>query len=173
MKHRVIVVDTSVARACGIGSPPAPQCMEALDALLLRASQKGDLRVGLSNELRIEWNRHASNFAVRWLSTMIAKKLHKVCSTPWEGERRLIDTAAHRLTPTKFKAVLKDTHIVCMAMGSSQRVISLDVAQRRLLSELKDDLPALTRLHWAVPTLHPTPQWLGNGAPDDPQIRLG
>lgn len=173
MKDVVVIVDTSIARACGIGNPPAPQCMDALDAFLARASLKGDLRVGISNNLRIEWNRHASDYAVRWLSRMIAKKLHKVCDAVWVGERSLLEAAERQLSAAKYKEVLKDTHVVSMAMGSSQRVISLDVAQRRLLLELKDALPALKALHWAVPTVHPTPQWLGAGAPDDHAIRLG
>lgn len=88
-----LVIDTSVAKACGAdklgANSPAPQCVAALKTL-----QDKGLRVAMSPPLNEEWKRHAGHFATKWLHTMIAKRQWTLCSQPWIGEPQLLAAAA-------------------------------------------------------------------------------
>lgn len=160
-----IVVDTSVARACGKGNltsnSPAPECIRALVAI-----SEGALSTAMSKALKDEWKEHAGEYAKRWLSNMIARKRFVSNNAEWVGEPEF-EAAASDLPPKEHREVLKDSHLVSLAMCTGRRVLSLDEAQRLLLKRVAVRVRTLCQLHWANPTRDRVENWLRDGAPDD------
>lgn len=157
-----VVVDSSVARACGRGklgaNSPAPQCVAALKAI-----SGADLRTAMSLELKEEWGRHAGEYARRWLSNMIARKRFMFSGAVWAGSADL-ERAADALSSSERRAVIKDAHVVALAMSVGRRVLSLDDEQRRLLSKLAPVVTLLKSLHWVNPVRAGAIDWLRAGA---------
>lgn len=161
---RTIVVDTSVARACGRGhiraNSPAPQCVAALAAMA-----DGNMRTAMSAALKKEWDTHAGEYAKKWLGNMIARKRFSMVRAPWDGESSVEDEA-QGLPEKKRQAVLKDLHLVSLAMLTDRRVLSLDDSQRELLSLIVSKVISLRKLHWVNPKGAETQRWLLEGACD-------
>ena len=66
-----VVVDASIARAAGPGDrPPAPACLQALQAML-----EAGLFAVVCDELHDEWRRHGSRAFNRWRKQMHSRRL--------------------------------------------------------------------------------------------------
>ncbi len=163
-----LVVDASIARAAGKGNraanPPAPACIQALE--IIQAQEQ--LRALFSKEVLDEWYKHASIFATKWLGNLKARKRFERLDVPrWEHSAAVRD-AAFDLEGRGEAAVLKDLHMVELAMASDRRVVSLDDRQAALLGRLAATVPALGGLHWANP--HSRAEvlpWLERCAPEE------
>ena len=166
-----MVVDASVARSAGLGrpdaGPPSPQAVAALDAV-----RDGGHQVVSSPALEQEWDRHARDYALRWLGNMVARKRYVYIRDTWAEEAALLERAAD-LAPSKREAVAKDVHLVGLAMLTDRRVLSLDDQQARLLQDLPDLPRQVHALHWVSPRDPRAVPWLLEGAHDAPTLCLG
>jgi hypothetical protein len=123
----------------------------------------------MSVELKNEWNAHAGLYAKRWLGNMIARKRFAVVRGTWE-EEGLVVKEAQELPAKKRLAVLKDLHLVNLAMLTDKRVLSLDDSQKELLAVVASNVKALRSLHWANPKNDETQRWLLAGARDEKSL---
>ncbi len=78
-RSRVLVIDASIARAAGDMSvdPKSRNCRE----FLLAVRDHGH-RMATTEPIIAEWNRHQSNFARRWRTSMMARKKIKAIEIP-------------------------------------------------------------------------------------------
>lgn len=156
------VVDASVAEAAGRGdpgsAPPSPACVGALDAIA--AAGHG---VAMSPELKDEWQRHARDYARKWLLNMVSRKRLHAVRPRWRDQLHLLEVAAE-LPGHAGREVAKDVHIVALAMETDQRVLPLDRRQRALLERCVHELPSLRSLHWANPSESGAEAWIRAGA---------
>ena len=165
-----IIVDTSVARACGRGhiyaNSPAPQCVNALAAI-----SNGNMMTAMSRDLKEEWHRHAGPYARRWLGNMIARKRFAVVNDSWGGES-LVVSEVQGFSDKKRLAVLKDLHLVSLAMLTDKRILSLDDSQKELLAVVASKVKVLRSIHWANPKNVETQRWLLAGAGDEKSLYI-
>jgi hypothetical protein len=71
-----IVVDASVARSCGDSTAIHPLPIQCRDFLLVMQEHRHS--VVMTKEIRAEWDKHQSRFALTWLRQMVAKKQFNV-----------------------------------------------------------------------------------------------
>lgn len=159
-----IIVDTSVARACGKGNlaanSPAPQCIRILAAIA-----ETDLRTAMCKELKDEWAKHAGEYARKWLGNMIARRRFTPSNETWPGHVEL-EAAAATLPAKQERAIMKDAHVVGLAMRTDRRVVSLDDAQLALLASICEQVKSLLVLHWINPASEKSEPWIRAGAPE-------
>lgn len=164
-----VVVDASIARAAGPGDrPPAPACLQALQAML-----EAGLFAAVCDELHDEWRRHGSREFNRWRKQMHSRRLvRKIALT------RLDEYVAHarrkrgRATGV-LAAILKDLHLAVAAIESDRRVLSGDDRIRRHFIGLEH--PEIDKLLWGDPCspTDDTAGWLLAGAPSKRERLLG
>jgi hypothetical protein len=155
---RRLVIDASVASAAGLAmNPDSRRCREFLQALL-RISHSATM----TPLLRVEWSRHQSLFARRWLAEMTSKaKVENIADTPNDELRS---------QAPRTRSAQKDLHLVEAALATDKIVISLDDTARAELS-----VPAAAEVMW----VHPVDEgghvvyWLNNGAEPVDAWRLG
>jgi hypothetical protein len=100
-----LVVDASVARSCGDTTAIHPLPIQCRDFLLMMQQQKHS--IVMTTEIRAEWDKHQSRFALTWLRQMVAKKQFKAISLPeldqeiWEPIESLAETDKKRAAMTK------------------------------------------------------------------------
>ena len=98
-----LVVDTSVARASGsrvAQDDTSISCREFL--LTLQHNTKH--QVVMSDALELEWSRHQSRFARRWLISMESKRRVFHTEIPTQGKLRLkVERAAETKTWRPFR----------------------------------------------------------------------
>ncbi|HMV69556.1 MAG TPA: hypothetical protein PKA64_22125, partial [Myxococcota bacterium] len=161
----LLVVDTSVARAAS-GRPeanhPSPACTRTLRALERRAS----LGVAMSRDLKAEWQRHATPFAMRWLGALVSRKRvkHIPNGGDWPGAGEILAAAAE-LRPSRLDPVKKDEPLWGLAMATDRRVLSNDNRQRELLRLICGRSPEIGELAWVDGSQPQAVTWLEADAP--------
>ena len=163
------MVDTSVARAAG-GRPdagfPSPQCTEVLECI-------GEYHfIAMSKALRQEWYKHASNYALNWLSEQIGRKRVRLGAPAWSEEIPLLE-AAQTLEGNGPEEVRKDLHLIALAMVHDRRVVSNDLRQRTLLGRIPEPPPQLRELMWASVMAGEALPWVKEGCPERDHLRVG
>lgn len=162
-----IVVDASVARAAGETEHPVSKlCRESLDAMI-----SGGHLLAMSQQLEEEWKKHASCYAVGWWRLMRSRNRVKTIIQNTSLDQRILNA----VDPQAQRIVRKDLHLVGTALAADKRVISLERRVRRHLHKAAFKIPELQELIWANPAneKEKVPDWLRNGAPDEPHRRLG
>ncbi|HKH44188.1 MAG TPA: hypothetical protein VKM72_05940 [Thermoanaerobaculia bacterium] len=130
---RRLVVDASVARSAGHYPVPgfvSSPCRAVLDAILeVRHS------IALDEEGLREWKRHRSRYARGWLVRMFARRLALLVGNVRDDHLRArIRESA--LTPSDWKSLEKDCHLVETALKADRIVISRDEAVRNLFRQV-------------------------------------
>ncbi len=159
-----LVVDTSVARASGGGiaqDDTSISCREFL--LTLRDNTKH--QIVMSDALELEWSRHQSRFARRWLIAMESKRRVFHIGMPTQRKLRLkVQRAAE--TKTASDAMLKDMLLIEAAYYTDKIIISLDETVRKYFDVTSEHVPALKYIIWVNPciTEEIAIDWLKSGA---------
>jgi len=139
---RLLVVDTSVARAAGeTDHPTSSACRQLLLDILVICH-----RVAACDEMRAEWRRNASRFTRKWMRSMAARKkpLRSIATdaVPLQLERF---EDAHR------EAIEKDLFLLEIAIAADGIVVTLDTSLRRALDTTEEGRRLSKRLVWIDP----------------------
>lgn len=169
-RSRDLVIDSSVARAAGgvvATHPTATVTRDFLQAVLTICH-----KAVMTSAVRDEWDKHQSNFARKWRSSMVARrKLKPLIVEEREDLRQRIEL--ENISPTQIKAMLKDCHLIEAALVTDQRIIALDDAARALFSEASSNISEIQNILWINPASDSEQviAWL-NGAPDQAKWAL-
>lgn len=168
-----LVVNASVARAAGGKGATASvsiNCTEFLETFRDECPH----HIVMTPELSEEWNAHQSNFAARWLKSMIARKRFDYIAPPQDTALSdKIDTTATR--ERDLEAMRKDFHLLQAALATDQTIISLDEAVRGLFKRASLQVGEIRNIIWVNPDRTAGEQpiaWLQNGAPPEPHRQL-
>lgn len=164
-----IVVDCSIAQAAGsIDSkhPVGTRCR-----LFLESLRNNNHRLAWSALIDKEWAEHRSTFASTWLVAMIKRdKLHRIQSSLQLSEA--IDET--ELDQGVKDALIKDSHLVEVALETDKRIASLDDKARNHFSNLSQMIQAIGDILWTNPVHEDedATKWLEDGAPDQSKRHL-
>lgn len=173
------MIDASVARAASeTQKPTSSACRNVLRAILEICHC-----VVLTEDIKKEWQRHASGYSVRWLAAMKARKKMRVVNAYdntlreiLDQQEALVDDGTAILSIDEIRAIRKDVLLVEASLDDSadRIVLSLDDRMQRLLSAVSRICPVLASIHWTNPTCQAqdTLEWLKEGAPDRPLLKL-
>lgn len=161
-RARRIVVDASIAQACGDSSATHPRAIACRDALLTIGST--ELLVAFNSRLSSEWKDHWSTFARKWLMEMYGRK-RVLKGLP--DDHTATRAAADRLVDCQREAILKDVHLVAAAVATDSRILSTDDTVAALLAALTMQVAELRGVHWINPEAAGCCDWISGGAPDD------
>ena len=168
-----LVVNASVARAAGGKGATASvsiNCTEFLETFRDECPH----HIVMTSELSEEWNAHQSNFAARWLKSMIARKRFDYITPPQDTV--LSDKINTTTTREKdIEALRKDFHLLQAALATDQTVISLDETIRGLFKRASQQVGEIRNIIWVNPDRVVEEQpitWLQNDAPPEPHRRL-
>jgi hypothetical protein len=161
-----LVIDASVARSSGgeeATYPTSVHCRDFLQAVL-------DIchKVVMTPDIKEEWDKHQSVFALRWRRRMVAKgkfvflKEVSVDKELWDK----IDLIA--ATDRQRREMFKDLRLLEAAIATDKTVISLDdKTARTFFSQAASEINALKEIVWVNPDKveEETPiEWLESGA---------
>jgi len=178
-KSATLVVDASVLRGAGeTAHPVSGMCRAFLEAI-----REGGFRVVSSPELTTERNRHASRFASRWFSNLVARK-HRVVrlDNPTDPNLRahLEQCAEQRAENSAqeanlYVALTKDACLIEASNACDKAPISsLDDRMRAHLRACADWVPEIKGVVWVNPANadEAALAWLDAGAPKEPERML-
>jgi hypothetical protein len=168
-----LVIDASVARACGGPQATYPRSVHCRDFLenVLNICH----RVVMTSDIRDEWNKHQSRFAREWLTRMVQKrklvplKDFSIDQMLWKN---LEDSAA---TDKERQQIVKDICLLEAALATDKRIISLDdKTARKYFSRAAQQIKPLQDIVWVNPELEEenSISWLTQGAPYDEKRML-
>ena len=167
-----LVIDASVARACG-GSdaiyPTSKHCRDFLQAVVDICHQ-----LVMSPEIRAEWDMHQSRWARKWRVSMVARR--KLCVVAPPSDQNLRDGLARGRHATRdVDEMLKDVHLLEAALATDRCIVSLDEAARALFTSMSGTVGSLRSIAWVNPDqLDEAPiAWLQKGARTERQRLLG
>ena len=167
-----LVVNASVARAAGGKGATASvsiNCTEFLETFRDECSH----HIVMTPELSEEWNAHQSNFAARWLKSMIARKRFNYITPPRDTVLSdKIDATATR--ERDLEAMQKDFHLLQAALATDQSIVSLDETVRQLFKQASQQVGEIRNIIWVNPdrTEEQPIAWLQNGALPEANRRL-
>lgn len=170
---KFVVIDTSVARACGGLDAVHPTSKNCRDFLL--AFRAGGNTLAFSEDLRCEWREHKSTFARTWLVSMNARRnVEKLSLAPHVHLRNriLLDTPE----PAAKREVLKDFHLIEAALETDRVVVSLEKVSLAFFHRAARNRAAeLRQVMWRDPCVEPTDvqTWAAEGCAELPQHLLG
>jgi hypothetical protein len=164
------VIDASVARAAGNQeATPSRECTDFLEAL--RGSKH---RVAVSTPLLEEWHRHQTRFAAAWLRSMYARR--RVDSVEVEQDTSLRESLQQAAPRARIVAILlKDVHLIEVALAVDRRVTTLDEEARRHFGQAAQVVRVLRNICWVNPahSAEHAVEWLRAGAPSEKHRMLG
>jgi len=169
-RARVLVIDASVAGAAS--DREGTSSRECTD--FLRALQALKHRVALSTPLLEEWHRHETRYAATWLRSMFARK--RVDSFKVEEDPGLRESLRQAAPHPRIAAiVLKDAHLIEIALVTDRRIISLDEEARKHFGQAVESVGVLSTICWVNParSVEQPIEWLRAGARDEQQRMLG
>lgn len=169
-----LVVDACVARSSGgkaATHPTSKQCRDFLQAILNISH-----RIVLTPNLRAEWSKHQSRFAMRWLVTMQQKgKIVRInIEADSELHSKMEDYAGSN--GLGVEEILKDLHLVEAALKADEVIVSHErYARRHYANAAKSEVPEIARIAWISPCNEREGPlaWLKSGAKAEDHRRLG
>jgi ABC-type iron transport system FetAB ATPase subunit len=169
-----LVVDACVARSCGdrtATTSPAPECRD-----FLLAMQEHKHKVVMTKDIKAEWDKHQSEFATRWRSQMVGRKLLRVIPVPEIDQEIWKPIEDMAQTDKKWAAMVKDILLLEAALATDHRIVSLDEkSARKYFTEAAHQIKQLRQLVWVNPskTEEKAIAWLQDGAPAEEKRMLG
>ncbi|MEQ8997925.1 MAG: hypothetical protein RID53_15650 [Coleofasciculus sp. B1-GNL1-01] len=161
-----LVIDASVARSSGgedATYPTSVHCRDFLQAVL-------DIchKIVMTSDIKEEWDKHQSIFALRWRRRMVAKGKF-VFLKEVSGDKELWDKIDLIAATDKQRAeMFKDVRLLEAAIATDKTVISLDDnTARTFFSQAASEINALKDIVWVNPDKveEETPiEWLKSGA---------
>lgn len=164
---RRIIVDANIAKSC---TDPARHVTSEGCLLLTQmlADRRSDLRVVLTPKLEEEWGRHATRTFMSWWASMESRGRidHEkdVRVADYRGAIEAVGDAGVR------DLLLKDAHLVELALLQHYPVASQDDKQARHVAALAADYALVGNVEWFNPvTAIGWIEWLNSGC-DDHQL---
>lgn len=158
------MIDASVARASGGQDAVHPKAAATRDFLVtvLQICHKAVMTPAVQEE----WDKHQSNFARKWRSSMVAKKKLLLVEVPENDEIRN-QVISENIRQKQKVAMLKDCHLLEAAIATDFRIVSLDDTVQELFKRILN-LPDVNTILWINPTIEAQEvlEWLRNGAKD-------
>jgi hypothetical protein len=177
MTHRTskrLVIDASVARSCGDQQATYPTSVRCRD--FLTAVKDCQHSLVMSPDIKAEWDKHQSRFALQWRRQMIAKRQfvalpdQPIDQPLWDA----IETLA--LNDRERAAMTKDILLLEAALDTDRTITSLDEnTARKFFTKAALTISKLQKIVWVNPDKpEETPiPWLQAGAPADRDRMLG
>ncbi len=177
-KSSALVVDASVLRGAGeTAHPVSGACRGFLDRI-----RESGFRVANSAELKAERDRHASRYASRWFSNMVAtKRVIRLADTPDPVLRAHLEHCAEQRADNLdqeanlVEALTKDACLIEASNACRQAPISsLDDRMRAHLRACAAWVPQIKGVVWVNPAnaSEAALAWLDAGAPKEPTRML-
>ena len=167
-----LVIDTDVAQASGDEDATDPRAINCRDFLKEVRSQNHS--VVMTREIRDEWKRHQSRFALEWRVSMDARRRIDRIDPPEDKELRDKVTNTAR-DADEIEAIEKDFHLLQAALATDQTIISLDETVRQLFKQAAQQVGEIQGIIWVNPDRATEEQpimWLQNGAPPEAHRQL-
>lgn len=164
-KWRSLVIDASIANAAGELNPASQHHRDFLET-----ARKVGHRVVLTPEIKAEWDKHQTRYALKWLRSMVASK--QVCWLEAVVREDLRDNIAkvathelayrasmislkslyqldpHSIHAKSCAAMLKDTHLLEAALATDRTVISVDDIVRKLFAVAGERIREIKNIVW-------------------------
>ncbi len=163
---RRLVIDASVARASGgvnAVNPISKHCRDFLAAVC-------DIchRFVLTPEIKREWNKHQSAFAMSWRVSMMARKKVEWVRQPTNEVLRVKVREVCARDKEK-EATAKDIILIEAALATDSLVSSLDETVRSLFHTASVKVSELRGIVWVNPTKRHEEvlSWLQSGAKNE------
>lgn len=166
-----LVVDADIGRSAServSSDPTGRMCVDFLDAIVAHGH-----RAAFSPALATEWEKHAGRYAQAWEIKMTRQGLRLFLDdVPTETVDAAIRTAAENKGVEDL--LLKDSHLVALAVLTGQRIASREAKSRRHFSVCLTSVPEVMDLVWVNPArAEEAPcEWLAAGAPDEHHRKL-
>jgi len=165
-----IVVDASIAQSAGLTEYPLSRsCREFLERLLEVCHH-----VVMTAEIREEWKKHQSDYAVKWRASMVARK--KLCVSHPTSDSVMGESIKRAgLSEESEAALRKDAHLVEAALAADLAVASRDEKARDLFRIIAKHWGRIRPIVWVNPAKADDQAlaWLSTGAPHEEQRTLG
>jgi predicted nucleic acid-binding protein len=167
-----IVVDADIMRAAGLSEKPAASHARQI----LETIQKSGHSIVMAKPLIKEYKKHQSGFSELWKGQMVRKR--QVVRDENYRENRDLRTLLIQQLPADNHAaeaaVLKDAHLLEIALTHGKRIISKDKKAKKNFQfscAVKGDHRTLL---WADATERPAGviEWIANGCADQNEWRL-
>jgi hypothetical protein len=170
IRSRRLVIDACIAGSAGLSEHPVSSSCRAF----LEAVRKLGHHVVFSSELSEEWHDHQSGFALRWRSSMVARK-KVVWVDPVECAPVRVEIERLDVTDRRRAEIKKDVHLIEAALPADQTITSSDESARAPYREIASRVSAIRHLIWVNPTREDEQSipWLEQGAPAQRSRRLG
>ncbi len=126
-----------------------------------------------SEAIKVEWEKHESNFALQWRLTMM--NLRKLVPVQAEGKEDFRTSIDDHSTDANVVAIMrKDAHLIEAALVTDSRVASCDDAVRGHFAKLATAFQMIRHLIWVNPAIaeEEVIDWLENGARAEQSRRL-
>jgi hypothetical protein len=164
LEAKTLVVDASVARAAGERElvPSSSLCRRFLDAVFEHGH-----RCAMDVDLRKEWAHHESAYAKHWRFSMVSRR--RIVPVRVDKAQVVPFIAELETTQAKKKAMMKDAHLVEVALLVDNRIASLDDQVRTLFSDASVQIESLRKIYWANPVTEGERciGWVRKGAQDE------
>lgn len=172
-----LVIDASVARACGdhqASSNVSKICRDVLDIVLEVCH-----RMVIDQKIIQEWDNQQSRYAEKWRVQM--RKRGKTIVVPKNTDVNVFDRIVNAAETTDrpdvvefVEAVAKDIHLIEAGLRSDLIVISLDKKAKANFEQISMQVGELANIEWINPELDTdVVGWLKAGAKNSSYPRLG
>ncbi len=169
---KVIVIDASILRTAG--EPSKIDQRSAKCRQFLEAMRRICHRAILTPEMKVEWDKHQSNFGTRWRASMA--RIGKIVFSHIEIDQTL-RSAIRDASPDKHIAeiMIKDARLIEAALASDQIVVSLDDKARLHFRDICVRITRLKRVSWINPNVKSDQyvKWMEEGAKSLKDHKLG
>lgn len=175
---KLLIIDASVARSSGekdAKNHDSKYCREFLNGVLEICH-----KIVMTPEIRDEWQKHESNFALTWRSSMMQKKkIHILKDISLDHDLwNQVESVAENIAKNDHEAkqaiqniMIKDMLLIEGAIATDKIIISLDEKVRTLFHQV----PKISNIMWVNPA-HPEEkalEWLEKGATIEAERLLG
>ena len=152
-QNMTVVVDASIAKSASETEKPiSKSCRDILNII-----EKKRYYIAMNKCLYMEWNKHKSIFATKWLSGMIAKGLIKTIRTEDKDEEVIQVVVGSyyegNINKNERDAIFKDIHLATIALNTDKTIISRDDKIKSLFYKISNDIDELINIVWINPVL--------------------
>lgn len=157
-----MVIDADVLRSAGDDAatdPTSIQCRNLLTAIL-----KICHRAAVDPRLIAEWDKHQSRFSSKWRVRMVEQDKVIMIEAHEQTALRTQCLNTHGQSEKKQNAILKDFHLVEIAVAADRIILSRDATMRDLLSAACERDDKMAEIMWVVPVDEDVIPWLEGGA---------
>jgi len=145
---KVVVIDSCVAIGASRTKSPSSRSRQVLQGII-----SADHKVCWSKALRKEWTENQANFALQWLSTMVAKKKFIFLKDEDIDQNPALAEGIERKLKKKSEkeAANKDAFLINMALKADRVVFSYDDVARNLFIIVSEGYNEPEKAMWINP----------------------